>query len=174
MGIVAFILFPENSENVSILKYVIQVLVLGLMVAHFLIDIRYMILPDSINIILSICFIIWGLVEQSVSSMIMGFIVGGGIPYLVTFIYYKARGQIGLGGGDIKLFAILGIYLGPMLIIQNIFLSCFVGAIFSLVLLIAKKMDMKNPIPFGPFIIIVAVLQIFFSEFYFEMVRKIL
>lgn len=96
--------------------------------------------------------------------ILIGLSIGFGFPYGVTYAFYKLRGQVGLGGGDIKLFAVLGIFLGPIGIINNIFLSCFFGATFSLILMSLGRMSRESKMAFGPFILIVAAFQIFFPD----------
>jgi leader peptidase (prepilin peptidase)/N-methyltransferase len=83
---------------------------------------------------------------------------------LVTWIYFKIKGLVGLGGGDIKLYGVLGIFLGPFGIVQNIFLSCLLGSILGLIFILIGRMKKENPLPFGPFIILVAAIQIFFQD----------
>jgi leader peptidase (prepilin peptidase)/N-methyltransferase len=83
------------------------------------------------------------------------------------------RGQIGLGGGDIKLWGVLGLYLGPMGIAYNIFLSCFLGSLVGGGLILSKVLDRKTPIPFGPFIVVVAFTQIFFPNFFSQILGYI-
>ena len=94
----------------------------------------------------------------------LGFLIGFGGTWLITYLFYKLRGQIGLGGGDIKLFGILGLFLGPIGIIYNLFLSCFLGATIAGVQILIGKMKKSEPMPFGPFIILVAMAQIYFPE----------
>ena len=71
---------------------------------------------------------------------------------------------IGLGGGDIKLFGILGLLLGPIGILNTIFMSCMMGAIVGILLIVTKKLNKDTPLAFGPFILIVASIQIFFPQ----------
>ena len=78
-----------------------------------------------------------------------------------------------MGMGDIKLFAALGIYLGIHGIVYNIFLSCFIGSIVGIILLSMKKMKKEEAIPFGPYIIIVAILQIFFDKEFNQLIKFI-
>ena len=73
----------------------------------------------------------------------------------------------------IKLYAVLGIFLGPLGIIQTIFFSCFVGSIMGVTMILAKKMDRNYAIPFGPAIILVACAQIFLPQF-FDKLTKII
>ena len=103
----------------------------------------------------------------------LGGAIGALIPLAVTYGYYLMRGQIGLGGGDIKLWGVLGLYLGPMGIAYNIFLSCFLGSIVGGSLILFKVLDRKTPIPFGPFIVVVAFTQIFFPNFFSQILRFI-
>lgn len=142
--------------------------------AHFIIDLRYFLLLDSLNIYLGILFFFYGIFYLAPMHMILGAIIGGGLPYLVTWLFYKIRGKIGLGGGDIKLWTVLGIYLGPIGIIHNIWLSCSLGAIIGVIMIAANVIKRDEPLPFGPFIIVVAAFQIFFSDVFHNMLSFIL
>jgi leader peptidase (prepilin peptidase)/N-methyltransferase len=96
---------------------------------------------------------------------LLGGAFGFAVPLFVTWLFYKLRGQVGLGGGDIKLFGILGLFLGPVGISFNIFFSCFIGAIIGLFMIATKKITKENPLPFGPSILMVASFQIFFPKY---------
>ena len=133
---------------------------------HFIIDLRHKILPDGLNIYLGCIFLMNMLVFSNWQFSLIGFGAGFGFPYLVARIFHFIRGEMGLGGGDIKLYGILGLYLGPMGILQNIFLSSMLGSVVTILLILAKKIDKNTPVPFGPFIIILAFWQIFFPETY--------
>jgi prepilin signal peptidase PulO-like enzyme (type II secretory pathway) len=142
--------------------------------AHFVIDLRHKILPDSLNIYLGALLLAYAFVQFNYMHIGLGFLIGGGFPFLITWLFYKIRGQIGLGGGDIKLYAVLGLYLGPLDIMLTIFLSCFLGAIVGVFLIAFRFLDRKNPIPFGPFILIVATVQIFFPDLFNQVKNLIL
>ena len=107
------------------------------------------------------------------TQWLIGLVLGLGFPLLVSWIFYLLKGQVGLGGGDIKLYAALGIYLGPIAVMQNIFFSCFLGAIVGLILMATKVIKKENPIPFGPFIIIVSSFQIFTPNWFDHLLRYI-
>ena len=87
-------------------------------------------------------------------------------PLSVAYAFYKIKGVEGLGGGDIKLFAVLGIMLGPIGILQNLFLSCLVGSVIGISLIVFKKASKNTGIAFGPSIILVASFQIFFPTMF--------
>lgn len=128
---------------------------------HIFIDLEHHLLLDKINLFLLAIFFPYVVLFRPIFFWLSGAVIGFGLTFLVTYLFYKIRGQIGLGGGDIKLFGLLGLYLGPIGIVQNIFLSCLLGSIVGLGLIIFKKMDKSRPIAFGPYIIIVASFQIF-------------
>jgi leader peptidase (prepilin peptidase)/N-methyltransferase len=100
-----------------------------------------------------------------------GAMVGFLFPLAVTYGFFLIKGQVGLGGGDIKLYGVLGLYLGPVGIIQNIFLSCFLGALIGGILIIFRVVDRKTPIPFGPFIVSIAALQFFIPDYFDQAVK---
>ena len=83
------------------------------------------------------------------------------------------RNQVGLGGGDIKLFGVLGLYLGPIGIIHNILFSCILGSLVGLPLILFKIIDRKTAVPFGPFIIVISIFQIYFPELFHRFVSLI-
>jgi leader peptidase (prepilin peptidase)/N-methyltransferase len=167
-AIVAFLIAPTDFGIASILNFTLFFSVYCSLFCHFLIDLEHKILPDQLNLYLAAIFLIHGVFNYTWQHWLLGSAVGFGVPYGVTWLFYLLRGEIGLGGGDVKLFAALGIYLGPFGIIQNIFFSCFLGSIFGIVLIATKVIDRKYKIPFGPFIIIVAALQIFFPALFKE------
>ena len=139
-----------------------------------MIDIRHKLLPDSLNLYLAAVLLAFAAIQFHWQHIALGALVGGGFTFTITWLFYKIRGQIGLGGGDIKLYAALGLYLGPVDVIHNIFMSCFLGAIVGLTLIALKKLDKKNPIPFGPFIIAVGFFQIFFPDVFAQVKNAIL
>lgn len=166
VGLFAMWIFPSTLDLISILYFLFYFLVFCILLTHFFIDLDFKILPDSLNIILLILMLIFSIINFGYTHWLIGGVLGFTFTLLVTWIFYKIKGQIGLGGGDIKLFGILGIYLGPQMILKTIFVSCFLGAIVGLSLIALKKLDKNDPIAFGPYIIIVAIVQIFLPEFF--------
>lgn len=140
-------------------------------VVHFAIDIEHQLLLDKINLFLLALIFPYVLFFHSWSYWLLGAGIGFGVTYLVTWGFYLLRGQVGLGGGDIKLFGVVGLMLGPVGIIHNIFLSCMLGSIVGLILIFSKIMKREHPIAFGPFIIIISSLQIFMPNTFTNMMR---
>jgi leader peptidase (prepilin peptidase)/N-methyltransferase len=129
-----------------------------------MIDLDHQLLLDGLNIYLLILFLVHAIFFTPLDFWLLGGGIGFGAPLLVTWVFYKVRGQVGLGGGDIKLFGVLGVFLGPLGIVFNIFLSCLVGALLGLSLIFAKRLTRDKPMAFGPSILLVAAFQIFFPE----------
>jgi leader peptidase (prepilin peptidase)/N-methyltransferase len=163
-GFISFWLFPEFPTLQNIGPYFFFFAIACVFICHFFIDLDHQLLLDKLNIYLLVLIIPYSFFNFQWMHGLLGGALGFGVPLFVTWLFYKIRGQVGLGGGDIKLFGILGILLGPMGIFFTIFLSCFVGALVGLLLIVFKKMSKDKPMPFGPSILIVATFQIFFSE----------
>ncbi len=167
VALIALWLFPDlSSGNIesSLFLFLFQFIVGVCLVVHFFVDIEFRILPDVINLVLAALFFVYSFFFFHWSHWSAGAGIGFGFTYLITYAFYKIKGKIGLGGGDIKLFGALGLYLGPFGILMNIFMSCFVGALIGVLLLVTKKINRETPVPFGPFIIIAAGFQIYFPD----------
>lgn len=138
------------------LDFIIYSLMSSVLVAIVFIDLKEMIIPDSLVLcvlVLSIIhkainYFLYGISPNLVGS-ILGLLVAGGLFLAIVII---SRG--GMGGGDVTLIGALGFVLGVKYILLNVFLSFIIGAIISMVLLAAKIKTRKDPIPFGPFIVL--------------------
>lgn len=165
-GFFSFHLFPDSLEPELLFQYSYYFSVACILLAQFVIDIEHQLLPDKINIYFLLITIPYVAFTTPLTYWILGGLIGFVGPLTVTWLFYKLRGQIGLGGGDIKLFGILGLLLGPVGIMHNIFMSCFVGAIIGILLIATKRMDKNTPLAFGPYIILVASFQIYFPRLF--------
>lgn len=170
VGCIAVLLFPQVLDDQTIVVFMFRFFIAAIFIAHFIIDIEHQILPDVLNIYLLLLIIGYSFMVNDLVTMILGGVIGFGGTYFITYLFYKIKGQIGLGGGDIKLFGILGLLLGPEGVVQLIFYSAFLGSIIGITLIAAGKMNKNKPLAFGPYILFVATVQIFFPRF-FEMVN---
>ncbi|MDO5702044.1 MAG: prepilin peptidase [Lachnospiraceae bacterium] len=87
------------------------------------------------------------------SGLLGGFIIAGGMLALVL-IFDKVSGKETMGGGDIQLFFVSGLYLGPAVGFFNVILSCVTGLLFVAV-------TKQRRIPFGPSISLATAISIF-------------
>lgn len=171
-GIAAVFLFPKFLSLNNLIIAFILFLIFCLLLSHFIIDLRHFILPDGINIALLVLFALLVFLEKgSWSQAFWGFVIGLGFPWAIAEFFYRFRGVEGLGGGDIKLFAVLGFYVGFMDILYILVFSSFLGAIVSILLIASKKMTREDPIPFGPAIILIGSLRIYFPHTFEQITR---
>jgi leader peptidase (prepilin peptidase) / N-methyltransferase len=112
-------------------------------------DLHYMIIPDKILLVFAGIFllerIVWPL--NPWWDSLVGAMIGFTLLLLIAFI---SGG--GMGGGDIKLFALIGFVLGVKLMLLSFFLATLYGALFGVLSLLARLVKRRQPIPFGPFI----------------------
>jgi prepilin signal peptidase PulO-like enzyme (type II secretory pathway) len=170
-ALVSLWLFPSTINIGYSIEYLVHFSIACSFICHIVIDIQKQLLLDKINIYLLIIILFYAIYSFPLMHWLLGGVIGFGFPFLITWLFYKLRGQIGLGGGDIKLFGILGLYLGPVGIVNNIFLSCFAGAIIGGSLILTKRLKRETPMPFGPFIILAASFQIFFPKYYSQLTK---
>ncbi|HJP19796.1 MAG TPA: prepilin peptidase [Nitrospinota bacterium] len=135
-------------------------LVTSLIIITF-IDIDYKIIPNVITIpaipiglVLSYFFL-----PHSIISALIGMLGGGGLLLLMAVIYPG-----GMGGGDIKMVAMLGAFLGWQKVFLTIFLGSLIGSVVGIAMIISKKGGRKTKIPFGPYLAAGAILSIFFGN----------
>ena len=172
-GVVALLLRPKNFDVDSLYFFLFYFSVYSVFITHFIIDVRHKILPDSLNVYLLFTFAAFAFFHKPLIYSLSGFLIGLLFPLSVAYVFYKLKGVEGLGGGDIKLFAVLGIMLGPIGILQNLFLSCLLGSIIGVSLIAFKVFDKNEGIPFGPSILLVASAQIF-SPVYFDKFSRLI
>lgn len=89
----------------------------------------------------------------------LGAVVGFVLLYVIAVV---SKG--GMGGGDIKLFAVIGLVLGMKLVLLTFFLSTIFGTAGGLIGMAAGKVKKNKPIPFGPFIVIGALVSYFYGN----------
>ena len=161
-GLIFYFSFPSTLTAVSVFQWLFLAVVSCVLICHFFIDLQHKILPDVLNIYL-LCLV---LPYAVIFFAPIHWLTGGGFGFLgplaVSWLFYKLKGKVGLGGGDIKLWGVLGIFLGPFGILENIFMSCLLGSVVGVTLILAKRYDRDGGIPFGPFIIVVTLVQIYF------------
>ncbi|PLS16862.1 prepilin peptidase [Bacillus sp. M6-12] len=124
-------------------------------------DIAYMLIPDKILLFFTavfLCLRIWQPLTPWFDS-ILGAAAGFLLLLLIAVV---SKG--GMGGGDIKLFAVLGLLLGMKSVLLSFMFSTFFGAVFGIVGLLIGAVERKKPIPFGPFIAMGTLAAYFFGE----------
>ncbi len=151
-------------------SFLIMVLISAFIVVTF-IDLDHQIIPDGITLPGIVLGLILGpLVLRNPAipwhtgfiNSLLGVVVGGGFLWITFHLYYALTKREGMGGGDVKLMAMIGAFLGWKAVLLTIFLGSLLGSVVGLGLVIFKGMNMrKTPIPFGPFLVAGAMAAIF-------------
>lgn len=130
------------------------------------IDIEQQIIPDEISlpgivIGFALSFFLKG---HGWLDSLLGILLGGGTLLLVAFTYHRLTGKEGMGGGDIKLLAMMGAFLGWKAVPFIIFSSSLAGSLVGVSIMLLQKKDTKLAIPFGPYLAFGALLYIFYGQ----------
>jgi leader peptidase (prepilin peptidase)/N-methyltransferase len=142
-----FIRFGPTAE------FLVLFLFCSALVVITFIDLEHQIIPDEI----------------SLSGIVIGFICSFFLQdhswlLVVAYGYQWLTGKEGMGGGDIKLLAMMGAFLGWQSILFIIFASSLVGSVIGITMMLIQKKDSKLAIPFGPYLAFGAVLYIFYGR----------
>ena len=129
------------------------------------IDLKYQIIPDVISLPgIGVGLLASYFLSAGIFNSILGILAGGGSLFVIAAGYQLITGREGMGGGDIKMLAMIGAFLGWKGVIITIFSGSFIGAVLGTVLMLAKGKDSKYAIPFGPFLALGAIISLFFGE----------
>jgi len=123
------------------------------MVVLFALDLEHHLLPD----VITLPGIVLGLVASAalppgLLDALIGTVVGGGVLWLVGEAYYRFTGHEGMGGGDVKMLAMVGAFLGWKLVLVTLVLSSLTGSLIGLLVIMAKRGGMKYALPYGTFL----------------------
>lgn len=144
--------------------------VYGLFVAALIvisfIDLDHQIIPDVISlpgIVVGLLCSALGLGPPFLDSVI-GVLLGGGLLWGVAGGYYAFTGREGMGGGDIKLLAMIGAFLGWQAVLVTLIVGSLAGSIVGLSLILLQRADARVPIPFGPFLACGALCALVYGD----------
>ncbi|MBQ49751.1 MAG: prepilin peptidase [Zetaproteobacteria bacterium] len=138
----------------------------SLLIICSVIDLRLKIIPDVISLPMILFSPVWIWIHPQLNwfSSLLGILFGGGILYLLAWIYLLLRKQSGMGMGDVKLLAAIGGWLGFESILPTLFIGSIVGALIGIAGIVLKKgVDFKTELPFGPFLALGAVLYLVYG-----------
>jgi leader peptidase (prepilin peptidase)/N-methyltransferase len=135
------------------------------------IDYDFRIIPDkltlpgvALGLIFSVTLLRGSSAGASFLDSFVGMLVGGGTLLGVSLIYKLIRGAEGMGGGDVKLMALVGAFLGYRLALLTIFIASIGGAVVGLLLSSRAREGMKARLPFGVFLSPAAVICLLWGE----------
>lgn len=151
--------------GLSLATLVYWVFVAALVVITF-IDLDHQIIPDVISlpgiIVGFACsFVIpW----HSWSDSLFGIFLGGGLLLGIAWVYELLTKREGMGGGDVKLLAMLGAFLGWKAIFPVIFIASLGGSLVGIPLILLRGENSRFALPFGPFLAAAALIYLFWGQ----------
>ncbi|HAJ32596.1 MAG TPA: prepilin peptidase [Candidatus Atribacteria bacterium] len=162
-GFIYLIIYLIYGLSIQTLIYII--LSSALIIITF-IDLNEKIVPDVISLPgIVIGFIISFFVPYiSFINSALGVVVGGGIILVIGLIGTAIFKKEAMGGGDVKLAAMIGAFLGWRYIIISLFLGFFLGALAGIILILSKIKSREDVVPFGPFIVIGSLITLLWGE----------
>ena len=141
------------------------VILSSILIVLSMIDIDHQILPDSITLGGLAIGLIISLIRPDLNMLnsIAGILAAGGLLFLIAFI---SKG--GIGGGDIKMMAMVGSFLGPLSATFAIFFGAVIGLIASLPGIISGNLKLKSKLPFGPFLALASLVFWFWGNNFWD------
>lgn len=135
------------------------------LLAVAIIDWEHMIIPDELSLGGCVVGFVMSFFNPTVTvtASLLGIFVGGGLLLAVGYLYQRVRGVEGLGGGDVKLAAMIGAFLGWKGLVLCVLGGSVAGSIYGLALMAAGR-GAQTKVPFGTFLAAGAVFAAFYSE----------
>ncbi|MCH7760886.1 prepilin peptidase [candidate division TA06 bacterium] len=176
-----FFYFRELPLSTFIQYFIFSSLFTLFLIVIFFIDLNHRIIPDKITypgMLLGVLHSFLRLedsrftdsifqssiFQSSVFQSLVGLVGGGGFLYLVMKVGQWVYKKEVMGGGDVKLAAMVGGFLGGSGVALTLFLAFLGGSMVGVGLILLRKMHRSSLIPFGPFIVFGAFLTLFFQE----------
>ena len=171
-GLVALALYFRFGLSYT---FVVSFVFAAALIVISFIDLDVRIVPDVISlpgIIFGLVFSVVGyfvftdafeIIPTPLSSLI-GILVGGGFLLATAWIYEKVTGVDGMGGGDIKLLAMIGAFLGWPSIPVTLFVASVLGSVIGVGLMVATGAGRRLALPFAPFLCSGALIYLFYGE----------
>jgi leader peptidase (prepilin peptidase)/N-methyltransferase len=136
-----------------------------ILIALFAIDLEHHLLPNIITlpgIVVGLAFS--AMLPPGLVDALIGTVAGGGILWLIGEAYYRYSGQEGMGGGDVKMLAMIGAFLGWKLVILTLVFSSLLGSVIGLLVIAIKRGGLKHALPYGTFLSLAALVSSLFGE----------
>ena len=148
------------------MQYLVYIILASALIIIAFIDLNEQIVPDliclpgiGIGLILSFFVPFMSFINSA-----SGVLVGGGIILIIALVGSMIFKKEAMGGGDVKLAAMIGAFLGWRYIIISLFLGFFLGALTGIILMIAKIKSREDMVPFGPFIVLGTFITLLWGE----------
>lgn len=148
------------------LQYLLFFLFCAALEVISLIDLHHRIIPDAISITGIPCGFAAALLlpQPGITASLIGALAGGGSLLLIAYSYERLTGRTGMGGGDIKLLAMIGAWLGWRSLPLVVLTASLTGVLTGIAFILASGQGLRTRIPFGPFLSLGAIIYLFFGQ----------
>jgi len=162
-ALVSLILFVRFGPTLS---YVFYFSFIAALIVISIIDLYHQIIPDVISLPgIGVGLLASLAIPQiDIIDSLIGALLGGGSLFIVATLYQWLFKREGMGGGDVKLLAMIGAFLGWKAVILTILLGSLLGSISGIIVMVLRGKDFKYAIPFGPFLSLGAVIALFYGQ----------
>jgi len=159
-GLMAALVIVYFGLTVDALIYFILICALIIIIY---IDLDHQIIPDSISLPgIPIGFAASFFLDTlTYIDSLIGILLGGGLLFAIAWGYYLITRKEGMGGGDIKLLAMIGAFMGWQGVCFTIFMASITGTLAGILLMLLAQKNLKFALPFGPFLSIGAIAYLF-------------
>jgi leader peptidase (prepilin peptidase) / N-methyltransferase len=165
-ALAVFVVFGISLQSLVFFIFIAALILISI------IDLDHQIIPDVISLpgipvgLAASFAVAWldpgaGFPSVGLFDASIGVLVGGGILYALAWGYYALTGKEGMGGGDIKLLAMIGAFIGWQGVFVTIFVSSIVGTVMGLTIMLVRGKNLKYALPFGPFLSLGAIIHVF-------------
>ena len=172
---IGFLLIYLNFNNYLTIIFLSVLFLLYLII--FFIDLKHFIIPDGLNFGIMALAIFKNFLPNFNTSFIHDInqsIIGGMVGYfsiwIIIYLYRVIKKIEGMGLGDAKLMAGIGLLFGWQSIPFVLFISAVLGLVFATPSLINKKKNLRSKIPFGPFIITACFIYFIYGDFLYSLI----
>ncbi len=150
--------------------FLVEFIFICLLIVITFIDLDTMTIPDVLSLP-GIPFAFFGSVLTGMltwKTSLVGMLAGGGSFWLLSLIYYVVRGKEGLGGGDVKLMAMIGAYTAWPGVLFTVLFASLAGCLVGIVMMLRKKEGLSTMLPFGPFLALGTLVYLYWGPAFYR------
>jgi len=163
LGAASLLSFVRHGVS---LEYFAELAFVAAIVALIFIDFDHQVLPNSITLpATALALAVAGpRAEITLPDALLGALLGAGLLFLVSEVYFRLRKVEGLGMGDVKMMGMVGAFVGWKGVLLTLLLGSLSGTLVGLALMAAEKGDLKTKLPFGTFLGMGAVATVYLGH----------
>jgi len=174
-GLITALFFLKFQNN--FIWFISSILICYLLIVVSVIDFRTMLISDFFSFSIAFIGIISSLINPSFDGSyynrlvlsLSGLITGSGFIFALSYIGKVIYKKDAVGEGDIFLLGAIGTFSGFYGIINIIIISSFLGSLYGISLILFKRADRLSYIPFGPFLSLAAIINLYFQFNLFDL-----